>query len=125
MVPFSSFFVLDPSTHHQRLRSQYFAIIPPPDMHIRTLVPDGDELLVQTPSLQQLEGILAQPETVSKPHEFAHFFKNQDLESLVVHGHGTCEASQSGADDNDPKAAVIIVGKFTFIYRHDYRVREE
>lgn len=70
-------------------------------MHIRALVPDGDELFVQTPSPQQLEGVLAQAETIAEAHELAHLFEDDDLEALVVHGHGACEAAQTGADDDD------------------------
>jgi hypothetical protein len=92
--------------YHQWLRRQDLPITPPPNIHIRTLVPDRDELIVETPPLQQFQRVFPETQAVSEPQELAHLLENDHFEALVVHGHGAREAAQSGADNYDPLRAI-------------------
>jgi hypothetical protein len=85
---------------HQRLLRQNLPVLPSPDLHHLTLIPDLYQTIMESPSLEETESVLAKSERITKSAEFVYFFEDLDREALGVHGHGCCAAAEAGAHDD-------------------------
>jgi hypothetical protein len=74
---------------HKRLLHQNLATHPSPYLHELTLVPNFNQTIMETLSLQQTLAIFAKSQGV----ELAHFLEDFYGEVLCVHSYGCCEVS--------------------------------